>query len=71
MSLVLHPSTGQDAVSQFVRLTLTLTLDPQVRRLLQTFAGAGSAGVTRLSPPSVPMLLSSHLHPQPARPVGR
>uniref|UniRef100_A0A3B3C924 Ring finger protein 25 n=1 Tax=Oryzias melastigma TaxID=30732 RepID=A0A3B3C924_ORYME len=31
------PSTGQDAVSQFVRLTLTLTLDPQVRRLLQTF----------------------------------
>uniref|UniRef100_A0A3B3CA38 E3 ubiquitin-protein ligase RNF25 n=1 Tax=Oryzias melastigma TaxID=30732 RepID=A0A3B3CA38_ORYME len=29
VSLVLHPSTGQDAVSQFVRLTLTLTLDPQ------------------------------------------
>uniref|UniRef100_A0A3P9L621 E3 ubiquitin-protein ligase RNF25 n=1 Tax=Oryzias latipes TaxID=8090 RepID=A0A3P9L621_ORYLA len=29
VSLVLHPSTGQDAVSQFVRLTLTLTLDQQ------------------------------------------
>uniref|UniRef100_A0A3P9HI24 E3 ubiquitin-protein ligase RNF25 n=1 Tax=Oryzias latipes TaxID=8090 RepID=A0A3P9HI24_ORYLA len=29
VSLVLHPSTGQDAVFQFVRLTLTLTLDQQ------------------------------------------
>lgn len=27
VSLVLHPSTAQDSVSQFVRLTLTLTLD--------------------------------------------
>lgn len=32
---MLHPSTGQDAVSQFVRLTLTLTLDQQVRPSLQ------------------------------------
>lgn len=30
VSLVLHPSTAEDSVSQFVRLTLTLTLDQQV-----------------------------------------
>ena len=30
MSLVLYPSTAEDSVSQFVRLTLTLTLDQQV-----------------------------------------
>ncbi|KAI3359952.1 hypothetical protein L3Q82_013851, partial [Scortum barcoo] len=29
VSLVLYPSTGEDSVSQFVRLTLTLTLDQQ------------------------------------------
>ncbi|CAN9505044.1 unnamed protein product [Ophioblennius macclurei] len=29
VSLVLHPSTAEDSVSQFVRLTLTLTLDQQ------------------------------------------
>ncbi|XP_029293070.1 E3 ubiquitin-protein ligase RNF25 [Cottoperca gobio] len=29
VSLVLYPSTAEDAVSQFVRLTLTLTLDQQ------------------------------------------
>ncbi|XP_060882546.1 E3 ubiquitin-protein ligase RNF25 [Labrus mixtus] len=29
VSLVLYPSTAQDSVSQFVRLTLTLTLDQQ------------------------------------------
>nr|XP_020443568.1 E3 ubiquitin-protein ligase RNF25 [Monopterus albus] len=29
VSLVLHPSTGEDSVSQFVRLTLTLTVDQQ------------------------------------------
>lgn len=30
VSLVLYPSTAEDSVSQFVRLTLTLTLDQQV-----------------------------------------
>lgn len=30
MSLVLYPSTAEDSVSQFVRLTLTMTLDRQV-----------------------------------------
>ncbi|MEQ2221023.1 hypothetical protein ILYODFUR_011508 [Ilyodon furcidens] len=30
VSLVLYPSTAQDSVSQFVRLTLRLTLDQQV-----------------------------------------
>lgn len=29
VSLVLHPSTAEDSVSQFVRLTLTMTLDQQ------------------------------------------
>ncbi|XP_048848167.1 E3 ubiquitin-protein ligase RNF25 [Brienomyrus brachyistius] len=29
VSLVLHPSTAEDSLSQFVRLTLTLTLDSQ------------------------------------------
>lgn len=29
VSLVLYPSTAEDSVSQFVRLTLTLTLDQQ------------------------------------------
>lgn len=33
MSLVLYPSTAEDSVSQFVRLTLALTLDRQVPRL--------------------------------------
>lgn len=31
MSLVLYPSTAEDSMSQFVRLTLMLTLDQQVR----------------------------------------
>lgn len=30
VSLVLYPSTAEDSVSQFVRLTLSLTLDRQV-----------------------------------------
>lgn len=30
VSLILYPSTAEDSVSQFVRLTLTLTLDQQV-----------------------------------------
>lgn len=30
VSLVLYPSTAEDSVSQFVRLTLSLTLDEQV-----------------------------------------
>ena len=30
VSLVLYPSTAEDSVSQFVRLTLKLTLDQQV-----------------------------------------
>lgn len=30
VSLVLYPSTAEDSVAQFVRLTLTLTLDQQV-----------------------------------------
>lgn len=30
VSLVLYPSTAEDSVSQFVRLTLCLTLDGQV-----------------------------------------
>lgn len=30
MSLVLYPSTAEDVLSQFVRLTLTLTLASQV-----------------------------------------
>lgn len=34
VSLVLYPSTAEDSVSQFVRLTLTLTLDQQVGCLL-------------------------------------
>ncbi|XP_045079244.1 E3 ubiquitin-protein ligase RNF25 isoform X3 [Coregonus clupeaformis] len=41
VSLVLYPSTGEDSLSQFVRLTLTLTLDLQlcsVQKCLQTEA---------------------------------
>lgn len=41
MSLDLYPSTAEDSVSQFVRLTLTLSLDQQVRlspaQLAETF----------------------------------
>ncbi|KAF1379967.1 hypothetical protein PFLUV_G00181580 [Perca fluviatilis] len=33
VSLVLYPSTAEDSVSQFVRLTLTLTLDQQDNNL--------------------------------------
>lgn len=44
MSLDLYPSTAEDSVSQFVRLTLTLSLDQQVRlspaQLAETFVNS-------------------------------
>lgn len=44
VSLVLYPSTAEDSVSQFVRLTLTLTLDLQVRpRLCDTLISCTSS----------------------------
>lgn len=44
VSLDLYPSTAEDSVSQFVRLTLTLSLDQQVRlspaQLAETFVNS-------------------------------
>lgn len=90
VSLVLYPSTAEDSVSQFVRLTLTLTLDQQVGLCSLRSQCRWKSPILLLNltlfkkkinkKPKmiktclclfvlVPVLFSSHLHPQPPRPL--
>lgn len=79
VSLVLYPSTAEDSGSQFVRLGLTLTLDDQVTHtpwshvhiFLLSWRIWTHNVVYFLHVCSVSLLISCHLHTQPARTLRR